>query len=146
MPERSATPPESPSASGAISGYHAHIYWTSPAERDVALRVRQWITERFAVAMGRVHELPIGPHTQPMYQVAFAPEVFARFTPWLMLNRNGLRVLLHPNTGRARDDHLLHALWLGTPLAVRGEVLPNEPGTDGIDAPVVNTAPDRPIE
>jgi aromatic ring-cleaving dioxygenase len=58
-----------------------------------------------------------------------------------MLNRAGLSVLIHPNTGRARDDHLLHALWLGTPLAVRGDVLPNEPGTDGIDAPVVNTQP-----
>lgn len=63
-----------------------------------------------------------------------------------MLNRRGLSVLIHPNTGRARDDHLVHALWLGTPLAIRGEVLPNEPGTDRSSPVVVNTAPDRPFE
>jgi DOPA 4,5-dioxygenase len=127
----------------AITSYHAHIYWQSNEERELALKLRQWIGERFAVALGRVHEVPVGPHTRAMYQVAFTSEVFASFVPWLMLNRLGLDVLIHPNTGRARDDHLLHALWLGTPLPVRGDVLPNEPGSDGIDQPVTNTSPDR---
>ena len=76
-----------------------------------------------------------------MYQVAFTTDVFAKLAPWLMLNRRGLSVLIHPNTGRARDDHLLHALWLGTPLALRSEVLPNEPGSDDISSPIVNTTP-----
>jgi aromatic ring-cleaving dioxygenase len=125
----------------AITSYHAHIYWRDAAERGRALQVRQWIAERFGVALGRVHDQAVGPHTLPMYQVAFDTHVFEKFTPWLMLNRSGLAVLIHPNTGRARDDHLVHALWLGTPLAIRGDVLPNEPGTDGIDAPVVNTTP-----
>jgi DOPA 4,5-dioxygenase len=35
-----------------------------------------------------------------------------------MLNRRGLAVLIHPNTGRPKADHLLHALWLGEILAV----------------------------
>jgi DOPA 4,5-dioxygenase len=52
-----------------------------------------------------------------------------------------LSVLIHPNTGRARDDHLVHAVWLGAPLALLGDTLPNDPGTDGIDHPVTNTAP-----
>jgi aromatic ring-cleaving dioxygenase len=125
----------------AITSYHAHIYWNNGAERVLALELREWLAERFGVAMGRVHDQAVGPHTLPMYQVAFATDVFAKLVPWLMLNRRGLSVLVHPNTGRARDDHLMHALWLGTPLPVRGEVLPNEPGTDGIDAPVVNTSP-----
>lgn len=131
---------------GAITSYHAHIYWRSPEERAAALALRQWIGERFGVAMGRVHDQAVGPHLQPMYQVAFTPDVFPRLVPWLMLNRGALSVLIHPNTGRARDDHLLHALWLGEPLTLRGEVLPNEPGTDGIDHPVVNTTPDRSSE
>lgn len=132
---------ELPRGMAAITSYHAHVYWNDAAEREHALRVRQWIAERFGVAMGRIHDQAVGPHTVPMYQVAFDIEVFEKFAPWLMLNRGGLSVLIHPNTGCARDDHLLHALWLGTPLAVRGDVLPNEPGTDGIDAPVVNTQP-----
>jgi hypothetical protein len=32
------------------------------------------------------------------------------------------------------------------PVAIRGDVLPNEPGTDGIDHPVVNTTPHLPSE
>lgn len=143
MPALDPDPPESPRGSSAITSYHAHVYWRSPEERVHALRVRQWIGERFGVAMGRVHDQAVGPHTEPMYQVAFRTDVFPRFVPWLMLNRGALSVLVHPNTGRARDDHLLHALWLGAPLALRGDILPNEPGTDGIDHPVVNTAPDR---
>jgi DOPA 4,5-dioxygenase len=146
MSSADASTSEPPRGSGAITSYHAHLYWRSPAERAIALQVRQWIGERFGVAMGRVHDQPVGPHTEPMYQVAFTTEVFPRFVPWLMLNRGPLSVLIHPNTGRARDDHLLHALWLGQPLALREEVLPNEPGTDGIDHPVVNTAPDRASE
>jgi DOPA 4,5-dioxygenase len=140
------TPSDTPQGSRAITSYHAHVYWGGPDERERALRIRQWIGERFEVAMGRVHDKPVGPHTVPMYQVAFTTEVFTRLTPWLMLNRLGLSVLIHPNTGRARDDHLIHALWLGAPLAVKGDILPNEPGTDGIDHPVTNTSPDRSSE
>jgi DOPA 4,5-dioxygenase len=57
-----------------------------------------------------------------MFQVAFATELFSTFVPWLMLNRLGLTVLVHPNTDRPRDDHLVHALWLGRilPLDVSG--------------------------
>lgn len=133
--------PGAPRGSGAISSYHAHIYWNDADERERALKLREWIGERFEVALGRVHDKQVGPHTLPMYQVAFTTEVFTRFAPWLMLNRLGLSVLIHPNTGRARDDHLVHAVWLGTPLAVLGETLPNEPGTDNIDHPVTNTSP-----
>lgn len=137
---------ELPRGSGAITSYHAHIYWRSPEERARALELRQWLGERFGVAMGRVHDRAVGPHTSPMYQVAFTTDVFPRLVPWLMLNRSTLSVLIHPNTGRARDDHLRHALWLGEPLALREEVLPNEPGSDGIDHPVLNTTPDRSSE
>ena len=59
-----------------------------------------------------------------MFQVAFAPAVFAQIMPWLMLNRAGLAVLVHPETGRPRDNHLLHAAWLGEVLRLDGSVLP----------------------
>jgi DOPA 4,5-dioxygenase len=59
-----------------------------------------------------------------MYQVAFGTALFASFVPWLMLNRGGLDVLVHPNTLAPRDDHLLHALWLGDKLALDPDVLP----------------------
>ena len=107
-----------------ILSYHAHIYYDPAHDRGKAEALRQRIGERFAVQLGRWHDVPVGPHTAAMYQVAFATEVFASFVPWLMLHRDGLDVLVHPNTLAPRDDHLHHALWLGDKRALKEEVLP----------------------
>lgn len=129
-----------PQALDDIANYHAHIYF-EPATKADALRLRVWIAARFAVQLGRLHEQPVGPHSQPMYQVAFAREEFARFVPWLMLNRLGLSVLVHPNTGHERDDHLVRALWLGTPLRLVPDVLSNHGDPLAIDPITPNTTP-----
>ncbi len=100
-----------------ISSFHAHIYY-DPATRETAAEVRQQLGERFLVQLGRWHDHPIGPHTKAMYQVAFAVDQFATVVPWLMLHRQGLDILVHPNTGDAVADHTAHALWLGEKLAV----------------------------
>src|SRR6516225_6604317 len=42
---------------------------------------------------------------------------------WLMLNRDGLSILLHPGTGDAYADHIDHAVWLGSVLPLRTNVL-----------------------
>jgi aromatic ring-cleaving dioxygenase len=134
--------PALPEGSRSIGSYHAHIYWASPAERLRALHLRQWLAERFVVQLGTVHDRPVGPHAAPMYQVAFSPGVLSPLLSWLMLNRLGLSVLVHPNTGRARDDHLIHALWLGPPLPVHADTLPNSPEEGGgVSAVVPNTTP-----
>jgi aromatic ring-cleaving dioxygenase len=62
-----------------------------------------------------------------MYQVAFAIDEFPRLVPWLMLNRGGLDILVHPLTDDSVADHTLFALWLGTPLPLRVEVLRRAP-------------------
>jgi aromatic ring-cleaving dioxygenase len=105
-----------------IESYHAHIYYDDAAARSRAEILRQRIGERFLVRIGNWHDRPVGPHPIPMFQVAFATELFSSFVPWLMLNRLDLTVLVHPNTDRPRDDHLVHALWLGRilPLDVSG--------------------------
>ena len=56
-----------------------------------------------------------------MYQIAFPVDLFASFGPWLMLNRGGLDILLHPETGDDRRDHTEHAAWLGDKLPLRLE-------------------------
>jgi aromatic ring-cleaving dioxygenase len=131
---------------GVIHSYHAHVYFRSASERDRALALRTWIGERFSLQLGRVHETAIGPHTSPMYQIAFAREVFEPLVPWLMLNRGELSVLVHPNTGRARSDHLVHALWLGERLEIRDEVLSDSPESDVISPVEPNTKPTRSAE
>lgn len=108
----------------AIRDYHAHVYYDPSTTRGMAQELRALIEERFEARLGRWHDAPVGPHTRAMYQVAFATGQFATLVPFLMLNRGGLSVLVHPNTGAPRDDHLLHALWLGQPLALNEQVLP----------------------
>ncbi len=105
-----------------IRGYHAHIYY-DPADRGPAERLREAIGGSFAVELGRWHDEPVGPHPGAMYQVAFAAGEFARLVPWLMLNRGGLDVLVHPQTGNAYADHTVHAAWLGSKLPLRLDVL-----------------------
>ncbi len=105
-----------------IEGDHAHIYYDA-ATRAAAERLRAGIGERFRCRLGAWHDEPVGPHPVAMYQVAFAVEDFPALVPWLMLNRDGLDVLVHPTTDDAVADHTRFALWLGTPLPLRLEPL-----------------------
>ena len=95
-----------------IVGYHAHVYFDSTT-RDAAERLREGLAQRFSFELGRWHEQPVGPHLQAMYQVAFATDQFAKLVPWLMLNRGGLSILVHPLTGDDEADHDANSLWLG---------------------------------
>jgi DOPA 4,5-dioxygenase len=106
----------------ATEGYHAHIYYEAET-RPIAERLREAIGNRFGVELGRWRDEPVGPHPAPMYQAAFPAAEFPRIVPWLMLNRGGLSVLVHPETDDAYDDHTIHALWLGAPLPLRVEGL-----------------------
>lgn len=101
--------------SSIIESYHAHVYYDE-ASRGTAEWLREQLGERFQVELGRWHDKRVGPHPQSMYQVAFPGGEFARIVPWLMINRRGLVVLVHPNTGNAVEDHETNPLWLGEKL------------------------------
>jgi DOPA 4,5-dioxygenase len=124
-----------------IVSFHAHIYFDPEAGRDTALALRQAIGDRFAVRLGRVWDGPVGPHSRAMYQVAFESALFGAFVPWLMLNHGGLSILVHPNTTNMKRDHLVDALWIGMPLPLHDEVLPEESEAELAGAP--NSRPTR---
>jgi aromatic ring-cleaving dioxygenase len=105
-----------------IKNFHAHIYY-DPESRGAAARVREGLAARFNVQLGRWHDEPVGPHPRSMYQVLFAPNDFGAIVQWLMLNREGLTVLVHPSTGDSFGDHLERSLWLGTVLKLNESVL-----------------------
>jgi aromatic ring-cleaving dioxygenase len=107
----------------AITDYHIHVYY-DPESRDTAGRLREWVEERFTVRMGRWHDVPVGPHVKAMYQIQFMPDLFPTLVPFVMMNRMGLTILLHPESGRPRDDHTVNATWMGTVLPVKTDVLP----------------------
>lgn len=109
-------------AAQAIEDFHAHVYFDA-SSREAAQAVCEAVEAQFDVAMGRWHERNVGPHPRWSYQIAFAPEEFARLIPWLALNRRGLTVFIHPNTGDAIADHTDHALWMGELLPLNLDAL-----------------------
>jgi len=133
-----------PSEVARIVSYHAHIYYRNPEERARAEELREQIAARFPVQLGRWRDTPVGPHSAPMFQVAFAPEIFAAFAPWLMLNRQGLVILLHPNTGAPRGDHLIHPVWYGESLPIiNPDQLPETSDEDETVHPNTTPNPNR---
>ena len=121
-----------------IKGYHAHVYY-SAATRQIAEALRDTIIARFAVQPGAFSDDPIGPHPISQFNIIFQTGEFPNIVPWLMLNRVGLDVLIHPLTDSSYDDHSKNALWMGTPVPMRLDVLrptyrPDLLPTTGTDA------------
>jgi DOPA 4,5-dioxygenase len=115
---------DQPRDPAAIRDYHAHVYYDPATTRVRAERLRARVAAVFPQAtLGRWHDELVGPHTQSMFQIAFPREMLAAFLPWLMLNRDGLAILLHPETGNDVADHSDHAAWLGAVLPLRLDVL-----------------------
>ena len=129
MSEKSSAAPGPPPAAGdprAITAYHAHVYYDPPTTRGRAEQLRRGVAAAFPQAkLGRWHDALVGPHTQAMYQIAFPSDMLASFLPWLMLNRDGLTILLHPETGDDYRDHTAHAVWFGAVLPLRLETFRN---------------------
>ncbi len=113
-----------------IRSYHAHVYFDADT-REEARRVREAVEARFDVEMGRWHEKPVGPHPRWSYQIAFRPAALGELVPWLMVNREGLTVFLHPNTGDDLADHRDHAVWLGPSAKLDIGFLEKRAGDDG---------------
>jgi aromatic ring-cleaving dioxygenase len=105
-----------------LKGYHAHVYY-DPSTRPTAEKLRDAIVSKFAVEPGAFSDEPRGPHPISQFAVIFRTEEFQNIVPWLMLNRDGLDVLVHPLTESSYDDHSKNALWLGTPVPMRLEIL-----------------------
>ena len=94
-----------------LKHFHAHVYF-DPFTRDTAAGVFERLTAAFPLD-SRWRDAPIGPHPRPNFRVRFSTDDFGAIVPWLMLHRDGLSVLVHPDTGDRVADHTDHALWLG---------------------------------
>ncbi len=105
-----------------IYGYHAHVYYDS-ATRPVAEKLAEAIGGRFPVEFGGFGDGPVGPHPIANLQIIFGAAEFPNVVPWLMLNRRGLDVLIHPLTEDPVDDHSRYAVWLGAPVRLKLDAL-----------------------
>lgn len=100
-----------------ITSYHAHVYFDAKTLHRARVLCEAAHAE-FGVSMGRVHEKCVGPHPMWSCQLAATPAEFANLLPWLALNREGLIVFAHPETGDPLADHRDHGIWLGTGLSL----------------------------
>jgi aromatic ring-cleaving dioxygenase len=101
-----------------IDGYHAHVYYDAET-RPRAARLREEIAAALGVEVRGLSDEPRGPHPVPQFRFTFTTAQFQSVVPWLMLNRQGLDVLVHPLTDNSYDDHSCYAVWLGSPVALR---------------------------
>lgn len=97
---------------GKITAFHAHVYFDAGTVA-VARALCEAARDRFAIAMGRMHERPVGPHPDWSCQLTVPPEKFGEVVPWLALNRGRLNVFIHAETGDDLIDHTRHVMWLG---------------------------------
>jgi aromatic ring-cleaving dioxygenase len=105
-------------ATPAVHGYHAHVYY-NPNTLPQARALRDTLASQFPIQLGRFSDDPVGPHPVSQFQVIFKTSEFQTVVPWLMLNRQGLDILVHPLTDDMVDDHTVYALWLGTPITLK---------------------------
>ena len=106
-------------------GYHAHIYYDPAKTRGVAEQVCAALGEKFPVEIEGFRDVPRGPHPISNVLVVFKPDQFEHVVPYLMQNRDGLDVLVHPLTTDAVEDHRGYAIWLGNPVPLKLHTLPN---------------------
>lgn len=93
-------------------GFHAHIYF-DPDELSAAQALAREANALFGVVVGRFHEHPVGPHPRGSCQLTVPIERFGEFAAWAVLNRRGLTIFAHAETGNDLADHSAHVIWFG---------------------------------
>lgn len=101
--------------------FHAHVYFDADTLAQ-ATALCETVRDTFDIKMGRVHEKPVGPHPCWSCQLTVPYEKFAEVTSWLSLNRDGLVVFIHAETGDDLADHTKHVIWLGESVTLKTEM------------------------
>lgn len=96
----------------SIRDFHAHIYF-DPEEVEVAKQLAAAVQARFPVAVGHFHLRPVGPHPRGSCQLTVPRDLFGDVAEFLALNRRGMTVFAHAETGDDLADHTEHVIWFG---------------------------------
>ena len=107
--------------------FDVHVYFKSDAEAAFAATFKTRLLARFDwLKEGRWNDSAsrMSPHPLPMFEVLGGEMKnivkVNEVIEWLDANRGGLSVLIHPNTTDGNvQDHCVHQVWLGEPVAMR---------------------------
>jgi aromatic ring-cleaving dioxygenase len=81
--------------------------------------LRDTIAGALGVEVGELSNEPKRPHPVPQFRFMFRAAQFENIVPWLMLNRQGLDLLVHPLADNSSEDRLRYAAWLGSPVPLK---------------------------
>jgi aromatic ring-cleaving dioxygenase len=95
-----------------IRDFHAHIYY-DPEDVERAKQLAAAVHARFPVAVGHFHLRPVGPHPRGSVQLTVPTQSFGDVAQFLALNRDGLTIFAHAETGNELTDHTQHVIWFG---------------------------------
>ena len=95
-----------------IENFHAHIYYDAE-EVERARQLAAAAQQRFSLPVGHFHLGPVGPHPRGSVQMTVPADQFGDVAQWLALDRGGLTIFAHANTGDDLADHTQHVIWFG---------------------------------
>lgn len=103
--------------------YHAHVYFDI-AQIQVIEALYAQLQHDFgdALTYGRIHQILVGPHTQPMFQLAFDEDTLPKLKSFLNTHTAVTSVLIHPLHGNEYMAHTQDAQWLGDILPLNLEI------------------------
>jgi DOPA 4,5-dioxygenase len=96
----------------SIRDFHAHIYFDA-GEVALAKQLAASAQARFPIAVGHFHLRPAGPHPRGSVQLTVPRQAFGDVAQFLALNRGGLTIFAHAETGDDLADHTEHVIWFG---------------------------------
>ena len=96
----------------SIRDFHAHIYY-DPDEVELAKQLAVAVQARFPIGVGHFHLRPVGPHPRGSVQLTVPTDAFGNVAQFLAINRGGLTIFAHAETGNDLADHTEHVIWFG---------------------------------
>jgi DOPA 4,5-dioxygenase len=103
--------------------FHAHLYWQTEKERQIVLAMRPTL-KLLGAEVGNIHDVAVGPHVEPMYQVKYTTEIQEQ-VEHLLTTALRSPILLHESIKDDYRDHTENVRWLNKQLELKLEVFEN---------------------
>lgn len=92
--------------------YHFHLYFNAE-QIELARKISSEVASLFNLYVGRVWDKLVGPHLVNSCQITVPREKFEQVVSWLLVNRQGIDVFIHPEGDDDLADHKDHIMWIG---------------------------------